>query len=105
MSVDINGNSTDNDDTVKKLKDWLLDRVADDNDIVVDELQEEHAAFYEELELKADNACPGSEEYNKNQECLKTSIAKLKTLAGTYLAYRMCLPRTVTTKPFQAENQ
>ena len=30
-----------------KLKEWLIGRVADDNDIVIDELQEEHADMFE----------------------------------------------------------
>ena len=33
--------------SVHELKEWLIGRVADDNDIVIDELQEEHADMFE----------------------------------------------------------
>ena len=33
--------------TVHELKEWLLGRVGDDNDIVIDDLQEEYAEQYE----------------------------------------------------------
>lgn len=74
--LDLNGNSED--ETIKELKDWLFERVADDNDIVIDEMQEEFGAFYETIDQ--DN--PGSEEYRNNLELLKTSIAELKTPEG-----------------------
>ena len=34
------------------MKDWLFERVADDNDIVVDEMQEEFGDYYDKLEVE-----------------------------------------------------
>jgi hypothetical protein len=80
--MDINGNSKD-DDTIAELKDWLFERVQDDCDVVVDDLQEEFAAFYEDLESKAgDKVCQGSKEYKTNQKYLATSLAELMTPEG-----------------------
>ena len=49
--MDINGNSCE-DPSIKELKDWLFERVADDNDIVVDDLQQEFADYYDKLEVE-----------------------------------------------------
>ncbi len=65
-------------DQIKELKEWLFGRVADDNDIVVDDLQEEFSPYFEEVECKAENVCKGSKEYQINMEQLAGSIAKLK---------------------------
>ena len=41
-------------------------------------MQEEFANYFDDLELKQDKVCPGSEEYQKNMEALDTSIEKIK---------------------------
>ena len=66
---------------IQALKDWLFERVADDNDIVVDEMQEEFGVHFEQLEADK-NSCQGSEEYRKNIKLLNSSIAELQTPQG-----------------------
>ena len=78
--MDINGNSCE-DQSITELKDWLFDRVADDNDIVIDEMQEEFGAYYDKLENENGNIS-GSDEYKTNMEHMKTSISELKTPKG-----------------------
>ena len=41
-------------------------------------MQDEFANYFDDLELKQDKVCPGSEEYQKNMEALDTSIEKIK---------------------------
>lgn len=76
--MDLNGNEEDA--SIKELKDWLFDRVADDNDIVVDEMQEEFGEYFNKLD--SDNDVEPSEEYKTNMKYLETSIAELKTNKG-----------------------
>ena len=38
--------------SVKELKEWLLERVADDDDIVIDDLQEEFHEMFESKDEK-----------------------------------------------------
>ena len=90
--IDINGNETNNNnveggmieegDGLQILKDWLLTEVADDNDIVVDEMQEEFQAFFEEEETRL-GECEGTQEYKQNIKHLETGIDKLRTPKGT----------------------
>ena len=89
---DINGNETNNNngevgtiqdgDGLQQLKDWLFGEVADDNDIVVDEMQKEFHAHFEEEEARL-GECSGSSEYKENIKHLETGIKKLKTPDGT----------------------
>lgn len=79
--MDINGNSTE-DPSIKELKDWLFERISDDNDVVVDDIQRDFAQYFEDIELKQSPVCDGSDEYKKNIEYLNTSIAHLKTTEG-----------------------
>ena len=46
--------------------------------LVIDELQEEFASYYEDFELKQSKVCQGTKEYQQNVEYLNTSIAELK---------------------------
>lgn len=64
-------------DDVKELFDWLWDRVADERDIVVDDLQEEEIPRLEEEDDKK-GECLGSVEYKINMAALDTTIAELK---------------------------
>ena len=78
--MDINGNESEG---ITALKDWLFERVSDDNDIVVDEMQEEFAAYYDQIEADKDSGFPGSPEYQKNVKLLESgSIADLQTPSG-----------------------
>ena len=52
-------------DGLQQLKDWLFTEVADDNDIVVDEMQEDFHDYYEEEEARL-GECEGSKEYKEN---------------------------------------
>ena len=52
-------------DGLKELQEWLFNEVADDNDIVVDEMEKDFAAFYEDLEDDL-NECQGSDLYKEN---------------------------------------
>ena len=78
--MDINGNTNGDTDAICELKNWLFERVADDNDIVVDEMQKEFEAYFDQKE--AEHHFPGSEEYQKNVKYLNTTIAELKTPEG-----------------------
>jgi len=78
--MDINGNSTE-DPSIAELKAWLFGRVADDNDIVIDDVQNEFGVYYDKMETINDSV-EGTEEYKANMEYLTTSIAKLKTKEG-----------------------
>ena len=78
--MDINGNSTE-EPSVKELKDWLFERVADDNDIVVDEMQNEFGDYYDKMET-INGDVEGTDEYKANMEYLKATIAELKTPKG-----------------------
>ena len=70
--MDINGNSCE-DQSITELKDWLFERVADDNDIVVDEMQQEFAAYYDKLEVEKTSL---SDEIKlPNSNCLGFSIS------------------------------
>ena len=60
---------------VDELKEWLFGRVADDNDIVVDEMQEEFADFYDQTES---SLLKGTEEYQRNLKHLESSILEAK---------------------------
>ncbi len=80
VSMDVNANVSE-DPSLVELKKWLFDRVADDNDIVVDELQEEFGAYYEKIESES-GSVSGSEEYKININLLGTSIAELKEPEG-----------------------
>ena len=55
-SSDMNGNveagSIEDGDGLQIMKDWLFTEVADDNDIVVDEMQEEFHPYFEEEEAQ-----------------------------------------------------
>lgn len=73
-------NGSEEDSSIKELKDWLFGRVADDNDIVVDDMQEEFGEHFDKLETE--NGVEPSEEYKKNMKLLETSIAELKTDKG-----------------------
>lgn len=77
--MDINGNESED---ITALKDWLFERVSDDNDIVVDEMQEEFAAYYDQIEADKDSCFQGSQEYQKNVKLLESSIADLQTPSG-----------------------
>ena len=89
--LDINGNEANNNnmeagtieegDGLQILKDWLFTEVADDNDIVVDEMQEEFSKYFEEEEKRLDE-CQGSDLYKENIKHLETGIKKLKTPEG-----------------------
>lgn len=63
----------ENSNTYQELKDWLFEEVSDDNDIVVDEMQKDFAAYYEEAE-----DFEGTPEYKENIRHLETGVAKLK---------------------------
>ena len=52
--MDINGNSTE-DPSIAELKDWLFGRVADDNDIVIDDIQNEFGVYYDKMETINDS--------------------------------------------------
>ena len=88
---DINGNETNNNnmdggtieegDGLQQLKDWLFTEVADDNDIVVDEMQQDFHDYYEEEEERL-GECEGSTEYKENIKHLETGIKELKTPKG-----------------------
>ena len=78
--MDINGNSTE-DPSIAELKDWLFGRVADDNDVVIDQMQDEFGVYYDKMESINDSV-EGTDEYKANMEYLKTSIAELKTKEG-----------------------
>ena len=88
---DINGNEANNNnmdggtieegDGLQQLKDWLFTEVADDNDIVVDEMQQDFFDYYEEEEERL-GECEGSTEYKENIKHLETGIKELKTPKG-----------------------
>jgi len=62
--------------TVHELKEWLLGRVGDDNDIVIDDLQEEFAEQYEIEDEK--RGIRGTKEWNENVTAIATFEAKGK---------------------------
>ena len=53
--------------SVAELYEWLWERVADDRDVVVDDMQEEHFARLE-AEDDARDDLPGSAEYRDGQQ-------------------------------------
>ena len=56
--------------TIEALKDWLLERICDDEDIIVDELQQDQHARLE-LRDKSDPKSPkGTKEYLRNCDLL-----------------------------------
>jgi hypothetical protein len=63
--------------TVEELRNWLWEQVADECDIVVDEMQKEHFARLEKEDDERDDL-PGSEEYKANMEAINKGIAELK---------------------------
>ena len=66
--------------TVAALRSWLLDRVGDDNDIVVDDLQADLAAGWDEKEEAGVGKSPpidGSEAYAKSI-AIKREVEELK---------------------------
>ncbi len=71
------GNESSLSESVSELFDWLWERVADDRDVVVDDLQEEQ---FPRLEAEDDGNADlrGSEEYRANLAALETTIAELK---------------------------
>ena len=89
---DINGNEANNNnvdggiieegDGLQQLKEWLFEEVGDDNDIVVDEMQEEFHAYFEDEEEHL-GECDGTSEYKENVQHLETGIKKLKTPEGS----------------------
>lgn len=79
--MDLNGNSVQEEECgVKDLKDWLFDRVGDDNDVVIDDLQEEFGAYFDQLESQ--NPIDGTDEYQVNMKHLNGLIRELKTPEG-----------------------
>ena len=76
------GGNIEDGDGLQILKDWLFTEVADDNDIVVDEMQEEFSKYFEEEETRL-GECEGSDLYKENMKHLETGIEKLKTPEGT----------------------
>ena len=56
--------SEDGKDEIAELNDWIWDRVADDRDVVVDDMQEE---FFPMLEKK-DDEDPTTKGYNKKKQ-------------------------------------
>jgi len=66
-----------NEGEIKELKDWLLERAADDDDVIVDELQEE---LWPQLEkkLNQEGIISGSEEYLKNSQEVRKKVEELK---------------------------
>ena len=59
------------------MKEWLFNEVADDNDIIVDEMQKDFMGFYNE-----NDDFEGTQEYKKNIKHIETGIADLKTPKG-----------------------
>ena len=88
---DMNGNEANNNMTAQgvieegdgllQLREWLFEEVGDDNDIVVDEMQEQFASYFEDEETVLEE-CAGSEEYINNIKHLETGIKKLQTPEG-----------------------
>ena len=68
-------------ETISDLRSWLLDRVGDDNDIVVDELQEDFAAGWHEKEeagLGKAEPVEGSKEYVRNVTVVAKQVEEMK---------------------------
>jgi len=68
-------------DGLAELKEWLFEEVADDRDIVVDEMQSDFAQHFQQEEESL-NECEGSDLYRENIKHLEKGIAKLKTPEG-----------------------
>ena len=81
MNGNVEAGSIEEGDGLQIMKDWLFTEVADDNDIVVDEMQEEFGAYFEEEEARL-GECKGSNEYQENMKHLETGLKKLKTPEG-----------------------
>ena len=54
--------------SISALREWLVNRISDEEDIVVDELQEEKHAYFEVRDDKDPDAPRGTEEYLRNCE-------------------------------------
>lgn len=61
--------------TIQELNDWLFERVADDRDVVLDEMQDEFFATLAQAE--SDNV-EGSDEYKANIEAVRTTLQDLQ---------------------------
>lgn len=61
---------------VAELRDWLLTRVGDENDIVVDELQQEWVEGGEEED--DGESFPGSEEFREEVPKIRQKVEELK---------------------------
>jgi len=64
--------------TVHELKEWLLGRVGDDNDIVIDDLQEEYAEQYELEDEK--KGIRGTKEWSENVTAIAVYEGKPKDM-------------------------
>ena len=63
-----NAESVEDRTSISALREWLVNRISDEEDVVVDELQEEKHAYFELRDDKDPDAPRGTEEYLRNCE-------------------------------------
>ena len=85
--------------TVTELKEWLLGRVADDNDIVIDDLQEE---FNEQFEIEDQKTgIKGTKQWKENVERMAVYDGRPKDLeeGWEWDGFRRCQVKSASKDP------
>ena len=77
-------NKSPPDGNVAELYDWLWERVADERDVVVDDMQEDHFARLE-AEDDARDDLPGSAEYRDGQQDDRQTMICHKSTSVNYI--------------------